>query len=120
MLRFVVVFNEMTKTLINLCSDRNGPVFDWITVTPEPDGDLNGLLSWTSKFLQLFIPPLLSFYVTAVLVQLPGTRWIRIALLPVTISLSFRASTQLDLSFGYDTLMLLNVVFSVCHLVATS
>jgi hypothetical protein len=92
-----------------LLSGEKRFVFDWTISEPH-----NVPLTWTS-FVQLFTPPLLSYYVTAVLVQLPGTRWIRIALLPVTILLSFRAGTRLDLSFGHDTLTYLNQGLSVCH-----
>jgi len=59
-------------------------------------------LTLRSFFLVLF-PPLLCYYITALLVLLPHTSVLRIALLPLTLFLAFRGATQLDLSFGHDS-----------------
>lgn len=64
-------------------------------------------LSWDAFFNHL-LPPLVCYYATAILVQLPNTQWLRVALTPVTVYLSFWAGTQVDLSVGHDTLTYLN------------
>ncbi|KAF8807055.1 hypothetical protein BYT27DRAFT_7190770 [Phlegmacium glaucopus] len=50
---------------------------------------------------ELLLTPLLCYYVTAILVTLPRTSLIRLAILPITLFFAFRASTQLDLAAGY-------------------
>lgn len=50
---------------------------------------------------ELLLVPLLCYYVTAILVTLPRTFLIRLAILPITLFYAFRASTQLDLTAGY-------------------
>ncbi|KAJ2913634.1 hypothetical protein MD484_g6774, partial [Candolleomyces efflorescens] len=71
---------------------------NWLTVTadlvPAPDTRLP--LTWSS-FTQLFLPSLLCYYATAVLVLIPGTFYARLAVLPVTLWTAFRTSTRLDL-----------------------
>lgn len=50
-----------------------------------------------------FLPAALSYYTFAVLVILPGTFPIRVALLPVTLWLLFRAATLIDVGAAcYD------------------
>ncbi|KAF8150629.1 membrane bound O-acyl transferase family-domain-containing protein [Crassisporium funariophilum] len=53
------------------------------------------------NFTYELLPPLLCYYATAILVLIPRTLYIRLALLPVTLYAAFRASTQLDLAAGY-------------------
>ncbi|KAL4263189.1 wax synthase family protein [Pleurotus pulmonarius] len=48
-------------------------------------------------FLEDLLPPILCYYATAVLVTLPNTILIRLALLPVTLWTLFRACTTVDL-----------------------
>ena len=50
---------------------------------------------------ELLLTPLLCYYITAILVILPRTFLIRLAILPITLFYAFRASTQLDLAAGY-------------------
>ena len=50
---------------------------------------------------ELLLVPLLCHYVTAILVTLPRTFLIRLAILPITLLYAFRAATQLDLAAGY-------------------
>lgn len=52
-------------------------------------------------FVQDLVPPVLCYFASAVLVQIPRTFTIRLALLPITIWTAFRAGTQLDLVKGY-------------------
>lgn len=54
-----------------------------------------------SLFHDLF-PPILCHYVTAVLVLIPNTFHLRLALLPVSLWLSFRGATRVDLAPGQD------------------
>ncbi|EAU85562.1 hypothetical protein CC1G_06275 [Coprinopsis cinerea okayama7 len=51
---------------------------------------------------QLFLPPFLFYYVTAVLVLIPGTLYARLALLPLTLWSAFRASTKLDFAKQFE------------------
>jgi hypothetical protein len=48
----------------------------------------------------LLLTPLLCYYATAILVILPRTFLVRLAILPITLFCAFRASTQLDLAPG--------------------
>ena len=50
--------------------------------------------------VHLFLTPLLCQYATAILVILPRTFFLRLAILPITLFCAFRASTQLDLAPG--------------------
>ena len=50
---------------------------------------------------ELLFVPLLCCYVTAILVTLPRTFLVRLAILPITLFYAFRASTQLDIAAGY-------------------
>ena len=54
-------------------------------------------------FITELLPPLVCYYATAILVLLPGTLPIRLALWPITIWTAFRASTQLDLAAGWPS-----------------
>ena len=54
------------------------------------------------SFTQDLLPALLCYYATAVLVILPNTFRIRLALLPITLWAAFRAGTQVDLVAGYE------------------
>ena len=49
----------------------------------------------------LLLAPLFCYYITAILVILPRTFFIRLVILPRTLSYAFRASTQLDIAAGY-------------------
>ncbi|PPQ91017.1 hypothetical protein CVT25_013942 [Psilocybe cyanescens] len=51
-------------------------------------------------FTYEILPPILLYYATAVLVLLPRTYPIRLALLPITLYTAFRATTQIDLAKG--------------------
>ena len=59
-------------------------------------------LTLRSFFLVLF-PPFLCYYITALLVLLPHTLVLRVALLPLSLYLTFRCVTQPDLSLGHDS-----------------
>ena len=50
---------------------------------------------------ELLLVPILCHYLTAILVTLPRTFLIRLAILPITLFYAFRAATQLDLTAGY-------------------
>jgi len=52
-------------------------------------------------FTRDFLPAVVCYYATAVLVLIPRTFAIRLALLPVTLAAAFRAGTQLDFAAGY-------------------
>ena len=52
-------------------------------------------------FATVLVPALFSFYVMAVLVQLPRTTLYRAALLPVVFWMSFRAYMSLDFSWNH-------------------
>ncbi|EGN98972.1 hypothetical protein SERLA73DRAFT_108219 [Serpula lacrymans var. lacrymans S7.3] len=56
-------------------------------------------MNW-SNFSTYFLPLLVSYYALAVLVQLPRTYLFRLALLPITLWLAFRAGVNLDLSWA--------------------
>lgn len=68
------------------------------------------------SFFLVLLPPLLCYYITALLVLLPHTLLLRIALLPLTLSLALRAATQVDLTLGHDSdrLPYLNQGLAVC------
>ena len=53
-------------------------------------------------FLVDFLPVVISFYATAVLVILPGTFPVRLALLPFTVWAAFHAATTIDLVKAYN------------------
>lgn len=57
------------------------------------------------------LPAFLSFYVVAVLVILPGTRTLRIALLPLIVFLAFHAAIFVDFSCGNPQRAYLNAGF---------
>ena len=48
----------------------------------------------------LLLAPLLCYYLTAILVILPRTFLLRLAILPITLFYTFRASIQLDITAG--------------------
>ncbi|KAF9565191.1 hypothetical protein CPC08DRAFT_759663 [Agrocybe pediades] len=54
-----------------------------------------------NTFTYNILPPILLYYATAILVLLPRTLAIRIALWPLTLYAAFRASTTVDLAKGY-------------------
>ncbi len=60
-------------------------------------------------YFSVYFPPQLAYYLTAVLVTLPGTYFIRLALLPFTLYVTYRASIKLDLASG-------NVAFEEANL----
>lgn len=53
-------------------------------------------------FLQLCLPAWICYYLSAVLVLLPGTFYARLALLPITLYYAFRCATTLDVVAGYE------------------
>lgn len=60
----------------------------------------------TTNFVTTILPVYVPYYITAVLVILPGTLPLRLALLPLTLWLAFRAFTSVDVvgldeGFGY-------------------
>ena len=55
----------------------------------------------TESFCTYIIPAALAYYVAAVLVILPRTLPIRLALLPVKLWLLFRAATSVDIVAAY-------------------
>ncbi|KAF9234627.1 hypothetical protein BU15DRAFT_89926 [Melanogaster broomeanus] len=59
-------------------------------------------------FATVFLPAFLGYYAMAVLVQLPGTRLSRGALLPVVLWMALRANMSLDFSWNYPGLLYLN------------
>ena len=62
--------------------------FDRVVVTPY-------------TFTTIFLPAIFSYYVMAVLVQLPHTRLYRAALLLVVFWMTIRANVSLDFSWNY-------------------
>lgn len=56
----------------------------------------------SQSFLTELLPPILCYYATAVLVLLPRTFPIRLALLPISLWAAFRAATTIDLAQGYN------------------
>ena len=54
------------------------------------------------NFAQDILPAFLCYYATAVLVIVPNTFRIRLALLPITLWAVFRAGTQVNLVAGYE------------------
>ncbi|KAF8922046.1 membrane bound O-acyl transferase family-domain-containing protein [Mucidula mucida] len=75
----------------------------WFAIAP-PAVHLN-----VGTYFSVYFPPQLAYYLTAVLVTLPGTYFIRLALLPFTLYVTYRASTKLDLASG-------NVAFEEANL----
>lgn len=62
------------------------------------------------SFLHYLLPPILCYYVTAVLVLLPETLHIRLAVLPLTLWMTFRGATRVDtiVMFNNDRLIYWN------------
>jgi hypothetical protein len=56
----------------------------------------------TETFLLHLLPVIVTFYATSLLVVLPGTSLLRLALLPCTLWSAFRASTTIDLVKAYN------------------
>jgi len=54
------------------------------------------------SFIDNLLPPILCYYVTAVLVLLPDTLFIRLALLPLTLGVAFRGATRIDAVVAYN------------------
>ncbi|PPR00894.1 hypothetical protein CVT24_000379 [Panaeolus cyanescens] len=55
-----------------------------------------------NNFISDFLPAIIFYYATAILVVTPKTLPARLALLPITLWAAFRAATQLDFSAGYE------------------
>ena len=74
-----------------------------------------GPLTFQSFFHNL-LPPILCYYATAVLVLLPDTLFIRLALLPFTLWMALRGVTRVDLAVGFNNerLIYLNQGLAVC------
>lgn len=70
------------------------------------------------SFLHYLLPPILCYYVTAVLVLLPETLHIRLAVLPLTLWMTFRGATRVDtiVMFNNDRLIYWNQGLVVCAL----
>ena len=66
-------------------------------------------------FTTVLVPALFSFYVMAVLVQLPRTSLYRAALLPVVFWTSFRAYMSLDFSWNHPGYAYLNQILAVSN-----
>ena len=62
------------------------------------------------------LPACLSYIVVAILVTLPGTRTLRIALWPLIAILVFRAAAYVDFSNGNPRSAYLNANFAVSHI----
>ncbi|KAF5375612.1 hypothetical protein D9757_008546 [Collybiopsis confluens] len=60
------------------------------------------------SFFTLLLPPIVIYYTLAALLCLPRTRLLRLALLPPSLILAYRAASSLDLSYGNDRLVYLN------------
>ncbi|KIO04294.1 hypothetical protein M404DRAFT_143647 [Pisolithus tinctorius Marx 270] len=76
----------------------------------------------TSTFFAYIVPTCLSYYVAAVLVILPGTRVLRIALWPLVALLAFRATMGIDFTGGDPQKTFFNVDFALimfCFVVRT-
>ena len=67
----------------------------------------------TVTFVSYVFPPLVCYFVAAVLAVTPQTRTARVALWPLTALLALRAALSVDLSFGKIGLKLNNFVFVV-------
>jgi hypothetical protein len=48
------------------------------------------------------MPPILAYYATATLAVLPGTFFIRLACLPLTLWFAFRAVTRVDIALTWN------------------
>lgn len=71
------------------------------------------------SFLKELLPPVILYYATAFLVVTRGTLKIRVALLPITLWMAFRAGSGLDVVSGLVTdqrFVYLNSALSVRHL----
>lgn len=64
-------------------------------------------------FMTIFLPACFSYYVMAILVQLPRSNLYRAALLPAVFWLTFRANMSLDFSWNYPGYDYLNQALSV-------
>ncbi|KAI6139049.1 hypothetical protein BKA82DRAFT_4229409 [Pisolithus tinctorius] len=67
----------------------------------------------TYTFFAYILPPCLAYHVVALLVILPGTRMLRIALWPLIALLAFRAAMYVDLTGGNPQRTFLNVDFAL-------
>ncbi|KAI6164112.1 hypothetical protein EDD17DRAFT_1725094 [Pisolithus thermaeus] len=79
---------DMSWTLLETLSN------DILRVSPAPAT----LQFDIYTFLAYILPAFLSYYIVAVLVILPETRMLRVALWPVTVFLAFRAAVTVDFS----------------------
>ena len=90
---------------ISKCGDFNISTMSWIeTYVVSPLVDV-GAHRYTRRPLSvqssaLLLAPLFCYYLTAVLVILPRTFLLRLAILPITLFYAFRASIQLDIAAG--------------------
>lgn len=62
-----------------------------------------------SNFASYILPPLICYLVVAILVVLPQTRSLRVALWPVTMLLALRAAMSLDMSMERPQRKFLNI-----------
>ncbi|KAI6130072.1 membrane bound O-acyl transferase family-domain-containing protein [Pisolithus croceorrhizus] len=67
----------------------------------------------TYTFLAYILPPCLAYHVVALLVILPGTRILRIALWPLIALLAFRAAVYVDFTGGNPQRTFLNLIFAL-------
>lgn len=85
-----------------------------LDVIPHPE---TRALITRAIFVRYIMPPVLSHYVIAVLVQLPQTFAIRLALLPISLWLKFTAFTHVDLVGDNLNVMWMNQYIAVCSIV---
>ncbi|KAI6009032.1 membrane bound O-acyl transferase family-domain-containing protein [Pisolithus marmoratus] len=71
------------------------------------------LLLNTYTLFAYVLPPCFSYYAVALLVILPGTRVLRIALWPLIALLAFRAAVSVDFTGGDPILVYLNINFAL-------
>lgn len=87
---------------------------------PEIDLDKSRQPLTLDSFARELLPPLLCYYATAVLVITPRTFATRLSLLPITLWVTFRAATLVDVVAGwpdYERLVYLNQGLLVCFVI---
>ncbi|KAH7926245.1 hypothetical protein BV22DRAFT_1009446 [Leucogyrophana mollusca] len=71
------------------------------------------------SFVSDILPPIACYFATAVLVLIPRTRWIRLALWPITLLLAFRAALSTDFSMNDPRQAFWNIDLLAMFCVAT-
>ncbi|KAF9242034.1 hypothetical protein BU15DRAFT_44203 [Melanogaster broomeanus] len=72
-----------------------------------------------TSFVSYVLPPLLSYFVVAILAVTPQTHSLRVALWPLVTLLALRAALSLDLSLGKPELSFLNIDLLLMFSIAT-